>query len=102
MTDNTAAARDLVLSLEDYVAVLRSDRMWSTALPPDSGRETLLLRWLAWLLPAVERSRFVTEAQGNLGDCERWWQRIDHLVCLALGTPRLAWMMWRENRRGRA
>jgi hypothetical protein len=60
-----------------------------------------LLGCLARFLPAAERSRFVAEAQGNLGDCEHWWQRVDHLACLALGTPRLAWMMWRENRRGR-
>ena len=48
------------------------------------------------LLPASERSRFVAEAQGNLGDCERWWQRVDQLVGLAVGMPRLAWMMWRN------
>lgn len=62
----------------------------------------LVLDGLARFLPAAERSRFVAEAQGNLGDCEHWWPRVDHLVCLALGTPRLAWMMRREGRRGRA
>ncbi|TMC01045.1 MAG: hypothetical protein E6J41_33685 [Chloroflexi bacterium] len=60
-----------------------------------------LLRWLARLQPATERSRFVAEAQGNLGDCERRWQRVDVLVCLALSTPRLAWMIWRDGRWGR-
>jgi hypothetical protein len=63
--------------------------------------EERVLSWLARILPAGERSRFVAEAQGNLGDCERWWQRIDTLVCLALGMPRLAWMMRRGGRRRR-
>jgi hypothetical protein len=61
-----------------------------------------LLGTLARFLPPDERPGFVGEAMGNLGDCERWWQRVDHLVGLMLGTPRLAWMMWRENRQGRA
>jgi hypothetical protein len=64
--------------------------------------ERRLLGCLARFLPAAERSRFEAEAQGNLGVCEHWWQRVDHLICLALGTPRLAWMMWREGRRGAA
>ncbi len=49
--------------------------------------------WLACLLPAGERVRFVNEEMGNLGDCERLWQQVRHLVGLALGTPRLGWMM---------
>jgi hypothetical protein len=56
---------------------------------------------LARFLPATARPRSVAEAQGDLGDCERWWQQIDILVCLALGMPRLAWMMWRAGWRGR-
>ena len=64
--------------------------------------EVRVLNCLARLIPAQERERFVAEERGNLGDCEHWWQRVDHLICLALGTPRLAWMMHRENRRGRA
>ncbi len=43
----------------------------------------------------------MAEESGNLGGL-RWWQRADHLVCLAVGMPRLAWTMHRENRRGRA
>ena len=35
----------------------------------------------------------MAEAQGNLGDCERWWQRVDILVCLAVAMQRLAWMV---------
>ncbi len=66
------------------------------------GLEVGVLSRLARLLPPVERSRFVAEAQGNLAYCDRRWQRVAHLVSLALGTPRLAWMMWwREGRRGR-
>jgi hypothetical protein len=64
--------------------------------------ETQALTGLSRLLPPAVRSTFVDEARGNLGDCSHWWQRADHLVCLALGMPRLAWMMRRENRRGRA
>jgi hypothetical protein len=56
---------------------------------------------LARSLPASNRSRFVAEQRGNLGDCEHWWQRVDHLVSLAIGTPRLAWMIRRGGRRGR-
>jgi hypothetical protein len=63
--------------------------------------ERRVLWCLACLLPVSEQSRFVTEAQGNLGDCERWWQRVDQMVGLAFGMPRLAWMMWRDGRRGR-
>jgi hypothetical protein len=61
-----------------------------------------LLDGPASLLPAAERARFVAEAQGNLGDCDCGWQRVDHLVCLVLGMPRLAWMMRRDGRRRRA
>jgi hypothetical protein len=61
-----------------------------------------ILACLAHSLPAAERSRFVAEALGNLGDCEHRWQRVDHLVCLAFGMPRLGWMMRRGGRRGRA
>jgi hypothetical protein len=71
-------------------------------LPRRVGFELGLLSSLARLLPTSARARFVAEAQGNLGDCERWWQRIDVLVCLALGMPRLAWMLHHENRRDRA
>lgn len=63
-------------------------------------REALVLDCLAWLLPAPQRGRFIDEQLGNLAYCGGWWQRVDHLVCLAIGTPRLAWMMRREGRRG--
>jgi hypothetical protein len=69
--------------------------------PAQDTLEGHVLRGLARLLPAAARTRFTAEARGNLGDCDQWWQRVDQLVCLALGTPRLAWMMWREGRRGR-
>jgi hypothetical protein len=68
----------------------------------DNQVEGWVLDCLARSLPTGERVRFVAEARGNLGDCEHWWQRVEILVCLALATPRLAWMMWRDGRRGRA
>lgn len=92
----TEAASDAE-AVEDPPAVNRS-------VPVRRERRSLVLRilnGLARLLPANERTRFVAEAQGNLGDCDRRWQRVDHLVGLTLGTPRLGWMMWREGRRGR-
>lgn len=89
----------------DSAALLISRRLHGLA-PYDcvlGGRvQSRLLECLARFLPADERARFVAEARGNLGDCGRWWQRADHLVCLAIGMPRLAWMMRRDNRRGRA
>jgi hypothetical protein len=63
--------------------------------------EVRVLGCLARLLPAHERVRFVAEEKGDLGDCKRWWQRIDHLAGVAIGTPRLAWMMRRERRQRR-
>jgi hypothetical protein len=56
---------------------------------------------LAWLLPDPERARFVAEERGNLGGL-RWWERVDYLVGLTIGMPRLAWMMRRNGRRRRA
>jgi len=64
-------------------------------------REVQTLKCLARVLPASVRSRFVAEALGDLGACDHWWQRMDHLVGLAIGTPRIAWMMRREVWRGR-
>jgi hypothetical protein len=55
----------------------------------------------ALLLPAKAKPRFVAEAQGNLGNCERWWQRVDHPAGLVLGMPRLAWMMRHDSWRRR-
>jgi len=80
-------ALDLASRLEDWAHGVRAG---------------VLLGLLARFLPGDERTRFVAEAIGNLGDCEHWWQRVDHLIGLAVGTPRLAWMMHRDNRRGRA
>jgi hypothetical protein len=65
----------------------------------EATAEAHVLGCLARLLPAGERVRFVAEARGNLGDCVRWWQRVEDLVMLAIGTPRLAVMMRREGRR---
>ena len=67
-----------------------------------AGAEGRLLSGLARFLPAGERFRFVAEALGNLDDCNRRWQQVDHIVRLAIGTPRLAWMMRRGSRRDRA
>ncbi len=102
-----AQDRDWVLLLERTLrvisdALLRQSDQRLGLLTPWRGRtEGRVLACLALLLPAVEQSRFVSEALGNLGACEHWWRRMDHLVCLAIGTPRLAWMMRREGRRGR-
>jgi hypothetical protein len=63
---------------------------------------TRALDWLSRLLPAYERERFVAEQLGNLGICDHWRQHVAWLIGLVLGMPRLAWMMHRENRRGRA
>jgi hypothetical protein len=63
--------------------------------------DTQTLDWLAWLLPAPERVRFVAEEQGNLGGLPSW-RRVDHLVEVAVGIPRLAWTMRREGRRRQA
>lgn len=94
--------RALARALDRRALILRSmyggGRIGPTC---EASAERRLLSCLAGVLPAAERSRFVAEAQGNLGDCERRWQRIDHLVWLAIGMPRLAWMMWRDGRRGR-
>jgi hypothetical protein len=74
----------------------------------DSGNRMLerkanvvFLGCLARLLPARERGRFVAEARGNLACSEGRWQRIDILVTLAIGTPRLALVMRHNSRRGR-
>jgi hypothetical protein len=58
-----------------------------------------LLSQLGLLLPASERQRFVAEELGNLGDCMSWWERANHLLGLALGMPRLVWVM--RPRKGR-
>lgn len=68
----------------------------------ETRAEDYALTWLARLLPAGERSRFVAEERGNLGDCEHWRHRAAWLIGLATGTPRLAWMMRRESQRSRA
>jgi hypothetical protein len=61
--------------------------------------EARVLACLARLLPAQERQRFVVEQEGNLGDCERWWQRAVWLAGLTMGLPRFAWTMHRTERR---
>jgi hypothetical protein len=73
---------------------LQGGRQWDTAEGP-------IVAVLATLLPAKSRERFRCEVMGNIGDCEHWWQRVDHLAGLVLGMPRLAWMMRRDGRRGR-
>ncbi len=70
-------------------------------LPPIGRCGSWLLNGLAGLLPAGQRPRFVAEAQGNLGDCDHWWQRVGYVRGLVFGMPRLAWMMRRDGRRGR-
>jgi hypothetical protein len=96
-----ALARALSRDLTYIGAALRRFEGEEAPTRWNDKTEARLLSVLARLLPAVNRSRYVAEAQGNLGDCERWWQCVDQLVCLAIGMPRLAWMMWREERRGR-
>jgi len=90
------ALRDAYVLVKLHRRLARSPQTWVTRT------EVRVLDCLARFLPAGERSRFVAEQRGNLGACDHWWQRVDHLACLAFGTPRLAWMMWREGRRRRA
>jgi PAS domain S-box-containing protein len=58
--------------------------------------ETRMLGFLALLLPARERMRFVVEATANLGFCDSLLQRIGFLLAMAIGTPRLAFMLRRR------
>jgi hypothetical protein len=91
--------------LSDQAARLRIASMPTIATGRSSGEaaaEARILTCLSWLLPDRERMRFVGEAQGNLAACEYRTQRTAYLVGLIVGTPRLAWMMHRENRRGAA
>jgi PAS domain S-box-containing protein len=73
--------------------VVRSDSTASHSV------ETRILGFLAWLLPARERERFVVEARANLEFCDSLFQRIDFLLATACGTPRLAFMLRRAGRR---
>jgi hypothetical protein len=101
--DGTVSKRDLAHAIDSIAVALRRQYQGATVCHHRVLQfEDCLLSCLARLLPIEVRSRFVAEALGNLGECEHWRQRGDHLVCLAVGTPRLAWMMWREGRRGRA
>jgi len=89
------------------LATLTRCQILDGEIPADQGLEAngagaWLVAVLAHCLPSVARPRFVAEERGNLGDCEHWWQRADQLAGLLIGTPRLAWMMWRDNSRGRA
>jgi hypothetical protein len=97
----SASASDLAGRLNFQASVLRAAPLRDNLLDQADSFATAVLTCLACFFPADERSRFVAEAHGNLGDCGHWRQRVDLLVRLALGTPRLAWMMWREGRRGR-
>lgn len=95
-------ARNLAGRLESRASALRIGGRQNSLPGGDDRVETRVLSWLARLLPADEQSRFVAEGRGNLADCERWWQRVDHLVGLALGVPRLACMVRSGHRRSSA
>jgi hypothetical protein len=102
MFRNSVVATDLASALDRTAVTLRGQyggRGWGPSW--QTRAEWGLLGCMACFLPDAKRSRFLVEAFGNLGDCEHWWQRVDQLVGLAIGTPRLAWMMRRETRRGR-
>jgi hypothetical protein len=103
--DDRAGICELARGIADDLETVAADLQLQYEDPDVPGSpaavETCTLATLALLLPAAGRSRFVAEARGNLGTCDRWWQRVDHLVCLALGMLRLAWMMWRDGQRGR-
>ena len=87
-------------------AALTRCRILDGEIPVDQwdadSAEKRMLGCLARFLPATARLRFVAEERGNLDSCERRWQRVRWLAGLTIGLPRLAWMMYRENRRGRA
>lgn len=96
-----ASVRDLARQLDGIAATLcgaygaaDASRDWESR----AGRRLLVC--LARFLPMDDQTRFIAEALGNLADCDHRWQRVDHLVGLALGTPRLAWMMWIGHRGG--
>jgi PAS domain-containing protein len=92
----TGTLLDLADPARDYVnddEVVRLD--WTAS----HNVETRILGFLAWLLPARERVRFVVEATANLEFCDSAFQRIDFLLATAIGTPRLAFMLRRANRR---
>jgi hypothetical protein len=92
----------LVTHLHRIVQPSRRDDTTTCPLQAGKGVELYVLDRLAGLLPVGERRRFVTEVAGDLGDCEARWERTGRLMSVAFAMPRLAWMMRRENRRGRA
>jgi hypothetical protein len=61
-----------------------------------------LLGLVSRLLPRASRIRFMAEVLGDLATCTKCRQRLVYLMGLVIGVPGLAWMMWRENRRGQA
>lgn len=54
------------------------------------------------LLPAEQCERFGAEVLGDLAVCEGRRGRVAYLAGVVIGLPRLALMMWHENRRGHA
>jgi hypothetical protein len=71
----------------------------SRSAEPASGVAARLLGFLALLLPARDRERFVGEVLANVADRQRWWQRLDELLSVASAVPGLAVMLWRARRR---
>jgi hypothetical protein len=71
------------------------------ALAPSIWAYTWILTCLATVLPADQRRRYVAEAQGNIGDCDCWLQRVGYLAGLIRGVRQLARMMRHEDRQGR-
>jgi hypothetical protein len=91
-----------ILAIQWAGSTLRKERDTAAVSPSlQSGASGLMLGFLARFLPAERRYRFVAEELGNLAVSGHWRQRAIHLVGLVLGTPRLAWVMRREGRRGR-
>ena len=57
--------------------------------------------FLALLLPARNRGRFVREVLANMEDRRRWWQRVEEMLSVAAAVPGLA-VILRWARRLRA
>jgi hypothetical protein len=74
--------------------------VWSRGTKPGEGVAARLLGFLALLLPARDRERFVGEVLADLADRQRWWQRVDELLSVAGAVPGLAVILrWARRRR---
>jgi hypothetical protein len=72
----------------------------SRSTEPGDGVMVRLLGFLALLLPARDRERFVGEVMADMADRGRWWQRVEELLSVARAVPGLAVIVrWARRRR---